>query len=228
MVLDNLTLMNATYAKSVFTDRTISEILRYLSVHLNVKVEWKLKHPSEWHKYMHECIRLSDAMNNNTSTHLRSNLELLKFQVCVHGVFIERLLNRNWKVSRANIDLETDTLTKILDYFSKWKTNNVSKEGEEPVSARIRESFFISTKTYRNMLTLVRGFMAYAKSVLESSPEIMYVPGLHSNQSSIEGLFSNIRSMSKDRTDLYASGILQQNIFRLHNEFIKIKGNASY
>ena len=78
------------------------------------------------------------------------------------------------------------------------------------------------------MLTLVCGFMAYAKSVLESSPEIKYVPGLHSNQSSIEGLFSNIRSMSKDRTDLYASGILQQNVFKLYNKLKQERGNISY
>ena len=75
---------------------------------------------------------------------------------------------------------------------NRWKRNNVNKDGEESVGARILESYFISTKTYRNILTLVRGFMVYTRSVLEISPEIIYVPGLHSNQSSIEGLFSNI------------------------------------
>ena len=60
--------------------------------------------------------------------------------------------------------------------------------------------------------------MAYAKIVLESSHEIKYVSGLHLNQSSIEDLFSNIHPMSKDRTDLYASGILQQNVFKLYNK----------
>ena len=39
VVLDHLNLMNATYAKSPFTDRTITEVLRYLSIYLNVKLE---------------------------------------------------------------------------------------------------------------------------------------------------------------------------------------------
>ena len=208
-MLDNLTLMNATYAKSPFTDRTITEVLRYLSIYLNLKLEWNLQHPSEWHKYMHERNKLKDAVTDKTLTHLKSNIELVIYQVCVHSKFVERLLNRNWMVTRDNIERETDTLTKTLDYFTTWKRNNVNKNGEESVGVRILESYFISTKLYRNLLTSVRGFMAYVKFVLESSPEIKYVPGLHPNQSSIEVLFSNIRSISKDRTNLYASGILQ-------------------
>ena len=125
----------------------------------------------------------------------------------MHGIFVERLLNRTWRVTRDNFERETDMFTNILEYFTTWKRNNVDKDGKESVSARILDSYRISTTTYRNLLTLVRGFMVYAKSVLEISPEIKYVPGLHSNQSSIEDLFSNICSMSKDRTDLYASGI---------------------
>ena len=48
--------------------------------------------------------------------------------------------------------------------------------------------------------------------ILNQSEKGEYVPALHCNQSSIEGLFSHIRMMGRDRTDLYGVGILQQNI----------------
>ena len=49
--LDNLTLMNATYAKSPFIDRTITEVMRYLAMYINVKFEL------EWHNYMYHFTK---------------------------------------------------------------------------------------------------------------------------------------------------------------------------
>ena len=62
------------------------------------------------------------------------------------------------------------------------------------------------------MASLVFGFIGYAKCILTDKSIDEYVPALHCNQSSIENLFSNIRMMGKDRTDLYGNGIMQQNI----------------
>ena len=62
------------------------------------------------------------------------------------------------------------------------------------------------------MISLVYGFLGHAKMILSQSEEGEYIPALHCNQISIEGLFSHIRMMGRDRTDLYGAGILQQNI----------------
>ena len=59
----------------------------------------------------------------------------------------------------------------------------------------------------------MRGFLGYAEPLLVLVQMDKLVPVLHCNQSSIEGLFSCIRGMGKNRTDLYAFGILQQNLF---------------
>ena len=72
------------------------------------------------------------------------------------------------------------------------------------------------------------GFIGYTKSILESSPRISLIPTLHSNQSSIENLFSCIRRMSKDRTDKYASGIIEQNLHKSIKCDAIPRGNASY
>ena len=65
------------------------------------------------------------------------------------------------------------------------------------------------------MLSLVHGFIGYSRQILDCCETIQYIPALHCNQSSIEGLFSNIRANGKDRTDLYGVGIMQQNISSL-------------
>ena len=56
-----------------------------------------------------------------------------------------------------------------------------------------------------------------------------YVRSVHSNQSRIEGFFSRVRHMHKDRTDQYASGVVQQNIINERKTANRIKkGNSSY
>ena len=48
--------------------------------------------------------------------------------------------------------------------------------------------------------------------ILDESGVDEYVSVLRCNQSSIEGIFSHIRMMGRDRTNLYGVGILQHNI----------------
>ena len=62
------------------------------------------------------------------------------------------------------------------------------------------------------MISLVYGFLGYAKMILDESGVDEYVPAIYCNQSSIEGLFSHIKMMDRNRTDLYGVGISQHNI----------------
>ena len=72
----------------------------------------------------------------------------------------------------------------------------------------------------------------YSKAILSVTDEnsLKFVPGLHSNQSSLENFFSRTRKLGKNRTDLYAGGVLQQNVINdIHGyQKKKIKGNSSY
>ena len=71
---------------------------------------------------------------------------------------------------------------------------------------------FIARKTYHNLLRLVKGFLGYAIEIFKHDATTHFVPALHCNQSTLEGTFSKIRHMGKDRTDVYGTGILVTNI----------------
>lgn len=70
------------------------------------------------------------------------------------------------------------------------------------ISASTTAKYFISDKTYDNLLRMIGGFCGYVKCILAYSDAEIFVPGLHSNQSSVEGLFSRIRGVDRDMTDL--------------------------
>jgi hypothetical protein len=207
--IDQYTMMNATYAKAPFNDRIICEVLNYLSIHLNVKLDWGQQFASVWHKYHNHWLKLNCAINDKTTEHHKSNLILLGYQISVHDIFVERMLNVNWKITRENIEWESRVLTMILAYFTNWVDTNKINKGKEGANARTVESFCISLKTYKNLLTFVKGYMPYAKEMLKYLPVLAYIPALHCNQSSIEELVSCIQSMGKYCTDRYVSGILQ-------------------
>ena len=72
----------------------------------------------------------------------------------------------------------------------------------------------------------MKEYMGYAMSILEILEDEAFISALYCNQSSIKGLFSCIHSMCKDRTDLYAGGIIQQQIF--YQIKSTEKGSSSY
>jgi hypothetical protein len=75
----------------------------------------------------------------------------------------------------------------------------------------------------------VAGFFGYARSTLnmvEGAPD--YVPALHSNQSSIEALFSWIRKVGRDRASNYGAGIVGRNAIRTNTAENVLKNNKMY
>ena len=88
--------------------------------------------------------------------------------------------------------------------------------------------YFIADQTYQNLLCLIRGFFGYANCILSYSDKETLVPGLYSNQSSIEGLFSRMRAMKRDFTYIYYGSILHQNIFSSLAVSKKKNGNSLY
>ena len=51
IALDQYTIMNATYAKQPFSEKTICEVIEHLSVQLITKIPKYTMFPSQWHKF---------------------------------------------------------------------------------------------------------------------------------------------------------------------------------
>ena len=51
ITLDGYSLMNAAYAKSVFSEKTICFQMSYLAREMNDKIDYVSIHSSTWHKY---------------------------------------------------------------------------------------------------------------------------------------------------------------------------------
>ena len=226
--LDNYTMMNAGYAKQVFSDKTICESISYLSMMLNVKIVPDGVYQSQWHKFTHHWDQMNKAISNNTDREIKSCFALLHYQISVFGIYIERLMNQRWKLSSDNIDKEECTLKEIVTYFELWIEERKQMKEREKTNESDVDKYCISLITYNNMKTLVSGFIQYARCIVECHQASIYIPALHSNQSNLEGLFSRIRFMGKDKTHLYAGGILQQNVFNQISSIKKLRGNSSY
>ena len=97
--LEKYTLTNVTYAKSPFTEKSICEAIQYLCLHLNVAFDEAQSFESDWDKYSFYCNILERVVTSNTNNILCSNLALLKYQVAVQGLFVERLLCARWKLN---------------------------------------------------------------------------------------------------------------------------------
>ena len=87
-------MMNATYAKKTFTDKTISEVLSYIAMLTCVTLDFTASFQSEWHKYDHHRIEIGKAITEEPNLKLRPSYFLLRYQIAVYGIFVERFLNR--------------------------------------------------------------------------------------------------------------------------------------
>ena len=103
VVLDCFTMMNATYAKQPFTEKTICEVVAHLSKIIGVTVDRHCNTRSEWEQYMHYLHQLKNKGYMGLQWHIKQQLVMLEYQIAVYGIFIERLLNGNWRLTRDNI-----------------------------------------------------------------------------------------------------------------------------
>ena len=230
--LDNFTIMNASYAKKCFSEKTISEIISHVSVCMNVTLDFGMSFKSLWHKFMYYCNVLKLAKTSTTPLEMQSYIALLEYLISVHGIYIERLMNKKWSLNKSNIEDEKAILKHAIRYFTEWKHQRVSVMTRFQMNRKDTDQFFIADQTFENMLQCVGGFLAYSEAILglPNSTNVFYIPGLHSNQSSLEIFFSRMRQLGKDRTDLYAGGVLQQNVMndiKASNKKRKV-GNCSY
>ena len=135
IVLDKYTTMNAKYAKQPFQESTISELSAYLMKHLNIKFDRESNVESQWHKFLFYHNLISEKIAESTYEHIKQSHCLMEYLVAVHGIFIERLLNKNWKISRDNICQETENMKEAVTYFTDWMSQKADVQVEKNITS---------------------------------------------------------------------------------------------
>ena len=69
--LDNYTMMNAEYAKQVFSEKTIAEILSHLYKFIGGKIDYSIMHKSQWHKFRYHLYSIKQSVTRNTPLYLK-------------------------------------------------------------------------------------------------------------------------------------------------------------
>ena len=144
--LDSFTMMNATYTKQSFTSKTIAEVLGYFSIKYNVKFQIGKEYKSEWHKFNELTQMLQPQIDKLSISNLTSEYSLLKYQVAIHGIYIERLLNKRWKLTNENIDEEETIMKSILSFFYDWRMEILLSNAKYAVTSKEGERYFIAKK----------------------------------------------------------------------------------
>ena len=115
-----------------------------------------------------------------------------------------------------------------VQYFELWKdwSKDQSKNTDE-WNVKKRDQLFIAGLTLKNLKICLSGFLYYAKEVLSTSSAISFIPYLHANQSSLESIFSVIRSCKRDNAQLFERGMVGCN-FRFHTKMATRAANKAY
>ena len=111
---------------------------------------------------------LSKSLSTKTTEYLIKPHAMLEYIIAVHSLFIERLLNNKWNLTRNNIDKESKTLSEIIDYFGSWNAKRTDVAKNEKLTATKSSKYYIAYQTYETLLTLVKGFVGYTWCILHS------------------------------------------------------------
>ena len=76
---------------------------------------------SQWHKCMFYCSALKSKVTPTTPLQLKEYIAILEYQIAVHGIYIERFINKNWNLKRENLASEKEIITHVIRYFTEWK-----------------------------------------------------------------------------------------------------------
>ena len=113
--LDKSTTMNERYAI-----QTVLEVLLPLSVMVKMKVDLNLPFQTQWYKCVHFSKQLKNDITNTTTIYIKEMHATVEYLIAVYGIFIERFLNRMWRLEKFNMDLEKQILESAISYFTIW------------------------------------------------------------------------------------------------------------
>ena len=166
------------------------------------------------------------AAGSSCSKSVKNRMTQIEFSGHIHYMFIGRLLNKNANltnnterrfiskgVTHLNLNLKNEQarMIKSLEYFDDWYNWTLTEE-KQNWGVNAKHQLFISTVTYRNLKVAITGFFDYAYKLLTNKKSVLFVPMVHSNQSSIEVFFSYIRSNSKDNGRDIGKSLIAHNL----------------
>ena len=212
--LDSYSKMNASLAKQPFTDKTLASIMSNCAEvvgdkklkrrMVRVKSTKRYKSAGSGDKLRIHLKFLQDLPPEKKKP-IAGDLAYLEFGVSVHSIYIQRFMNKHWGISLQNIDAEEERVKECLMYFERWRLSTLEyKVDDVRITRKIRERFFLSTQTYRNMKFGLCGFFQYAREILNHpSGRIKYVNSGHSNTSALESRFSIAKRAQLNDTAKY-------------------------
>ncbi len=214
--LDSFSKMNASLAKQPFTSKTLGTIIKHCAISAGGNAEDLILAAKSSDEYTKAgsgeklLLQLQALQRVNLPEDKRnviqSDIAYLEVAVTVHRIYNERFMNNAWGLTRKSIDSEEEQLKDCLQFLETWRqgTKEYQKD-DESIRRQVRERFFLSTKTYRNMKFAICGFVQYARHMLHALPsnKIQYVNSGHSNTSALESRFSIAKRSGLNDTAKY-------------------------
>ena len=251
---DKFSKMNVNDAKSVFSYETLIHLAAELAKDLGCmeilktesftfgyeaeKIDWIANH---LHIYYNTIIEQTH-MNNKKKLALKERISHFRYAAVVHGIYISRFLNnyaslvwdeslevRHQKNLRLYLPKEKERMLKYLQFYDEWlkeaQNRKVNLKDDEWVSR------FPASVTITNLKILICGFFGYAECLLSNQQgdnKLNHVSFLHSSQSPVENLFSQLRAFNRDRADMLAKGMLGTSLNLKWKNDSKINNNKMY
>ena len=79
-------------------------------------------------------------------------------------MFIERLMNKEYQLTKTNMEDEIAVIKNTISYFTKWISEREEMAKKEKLIAVDSARYYIAQITYENVLTFVRGFIHPVKN----------------------------------------------------------------
>jgi hypothetical protein len=224
--LDNLTVMNVSFAKRVFGADVLAEITYHCRNELypflkalgkDIKCEeedwYTVDKGTTGKEFMEHASVLREAAKlMSTTSHDLKRLKSVKADICVleylatmHTIFIERFVNSDWRITLANIDDEVKAVKDALQFLCKLQSEKEHFVQKNPaLKGQSWIPHLLAVKTFRNIRIGISGYFGYARDILKANEStLQYVPALHSTQSILEAQFSRVRAHNHDCTSQY-------------------------
>ena len=102
-------------------------------------------------------VKMLDILKSEVkdeSIDTKEEIAFLEFQLAVHKIFIDKMLNKNCWLTKENIDKETEEMKSNLECFEIWK----KQVHEQKNKKQNWEKMFMAEKTCSNLRIGCAGF----------------------------------------------------------------------
>ena len=230
---DSWNKMRVTFAKRVFSDKTLSDEFHHYAALMNVedeltRIQLTLE---ETESGMLLSIKRANFLFDLTtktecSSHTKSGISCLQFRAYAGVLYNKTLMNKDLKFNRLNVMQMEKRIKYILQFFGDWFDCRQSRQIDPDEHKRkMWEKSVLSTTTYYVMHLGALGYIGYCKYMLDKYPEVKYIPSLHSNTSSLEAHFSLMRWYKADTPEKYEKTV---NIIDNEKSMKMLESNPMY